>query len=435
METQTISGDNRLARIERGLDRELANNMPVSRSTGGTMTIAPQSMGELMEFSKLMSLSSFCIRPSFRGNPGACLAVSLLAFRCGGDPWAFANKAYIVKNQKGEETISYESQLIHAIVTTSKVLQRRLRAEYSGEGPQRRCKITGWLKGEDQPFEYLTPTVAEIKVRNSPLWEADRDQQLFYYATRAWARRHVPEILLGIYAPEEMGDVIDMESEPEPQPGDFQAEPEPEPERFEVVALDSERHEFGTPEAAIDALRTVLNAARRGGRKMLEAAAENNERLLESLGEAGAALLAEFAPEETQTRETPPPPPAAPDPEKPPPAPPEATADEMLRDPAEGRRIVPPEEPPLSGEVDQAPDESERVSRAIQLPVTRGKPDYSMFVRALLIPKVKQQTSSNDLAYLLGDNAEAIEAARGLLAARDVAELDEAIEAAWSRLR
>lgn len=504
-QTQGAEAENRLARIERGIDREVAGNLPISRSSAGTFTIAPQSMGELLEFSKLMSVSDFCVRPAFRGNPGACLAVALQAFRCGGDPFAWANKAYITKNKSGEEQISYEAQLVHAVVISSGVLQRRLRPVYEGAGSKRKCRIVGYIKGENEAFEYESPTVEEIAVKNSPLWVADRDQQLYYYATRAWARRFVPEILLGIYAPEEMGEVLDMTPEPEPQRGDYidhAAAPEPEPEMFEVVALDGEVFSFEAPQTALDALATVLAGARRGGAKMLEAARENNEALFAHLlrADAGPALMElmlEYVPASpppvasegtAAPRSSPPPqpeearsavsaaagapqatevpaPPAEPaEPEPAPSAPPAAAAaggpanDEENRFPGDlphggpgsdepvdwrqGPRGVEgptgaavPAEPAAPPPPTTAEPAGERVSMAIRPPLARGKPDWRTFVRALLIPKIRQQTTGDDLAWLLGDNAAHIESARSSVERGDMAELDQAIDAAWTRLR
>jgi hypothetical protein len=67
--------------------------------------------------------------------------------------------------------------------------------------------------------------------------------------------------------------------------------------------------------------------------------------------------------------------------------------------------------------------------------MSRGRPDYRTYVRGLLIPKVKQQTSSDDLAWLLSDNNEHIEQARSAVAKPDIDELDQAIEATFARLR
>ncbi len=246
--------------------------LAISRTAIGTFTVAPQNMGELIEFAKLMSMSGQCVRPAFRGNPGSCLAVALQAFRCGGDPFAWANKAYIVNDQ-----LSYEAQLIHSLVNSSSVLQRRLRPVYEGEGQSRRCRIVGWIKGETEPLEYESPTIGSITVKNSPLWKSDPDQQLFYFSSRAWARRHVPEILLGIYAPEELGEIVDV-TPGATSPGAL-AERLSKLERFETqhsaaaavpddkpfvfTDTDGEVHEFAEPHAARGAFADMLDDAGR----------------------------------------------------------------------------------------------------------------------------------------------------------------------------
>jgi hypothetical protein len=43
-------------------------------------------------------------------------------------------------------------------------------------------------------------------VKNSPLWKGDVDQQLFYYSVRAFARRHFPDVMMGIYTVDELID-------------------------------------------------------------------------------------------------------------------------------------------------------------------------------------------------------------------------------------
>lgn len=45
-----------------------------------------------------------------------------------------------------------------------------------------------------------------LQPKNSPLWKADPDQQHFYYSGRAMCRRHFPDVLLGVYARDEMED-------------------------------------------------------------------------------------------------------------------------------------------------------------------------------------------------------------------------------------
>ena len=56
-------------------------------------------------------------------------------------------------------------------------------------------------EGEEVPLE--SPEIGKIQPKNSPLWKTDPDQQLGYYTIRAWARRHRPDVLLGVYDREE----------------------------------------------------------------------------------------------------------------------------------------------------------------------------------------------------------------------------------------
>ena len=41
-------------------------------------------------------------------------------------------------------------------------------------------------------------------VRNSPLWAADPRQQIAYLATKRWARLYCPDVILGVYTPDEV---------------------------------------------------------------------------------------------------------------------------------------------------------------------------------------------------------------------------------------
>lgn len=251
--------------------------------TGGILNVVPANMQEAIEFARLMSKTHECVRQAFRDKPGACLAVALQAWRDGGDPFAYANHAYIVNNQ-----IAYEAKLINGIVNTKAPLARRLRTTYSGDGQSRRCKITGWLRGEDEPFEYESPPIKDIKVQNSPLWKNDPDQQLYYFSVRSWARRHVPEIMIGIYAPDEMGEVIDITPTHVVQEASGPAEREQVAELipWEVIDHTGEVHAFERADSAVEACRRMLIAAA-ADPATLAIVWENNAGFILSLGQDG----------------------------------------------------------------------------------------------------------------------------------------------------
>jgi hypothetical protein len=252
------------------------------------MNVVPQNMAEAIEFARVMSKGGDVIRPAFRDNPGACLAIALQAFRWAADPFAVANKAYLTRNKAGETQIAYEAQLVDAIVHTAGVLSKRLRLRYEGQGTSRKCIVTGWIRGEDEPFEYESPTVAEIAVKNSPLWTADRDQQLAYYSKRAWARRHVPEILLGIYTTDEIdGQIIDVTADRiDAHAASMQSVSPPPPASWGVVDHAGEVYEFRTAERAVEACRKILITAAAIDQGALATAWENNAPLLAALLEA-----------------------------------------------------------------------------------------------------------------------------------------------------
>lgn len=185
-----------LERIEQRIDRVTAGAIAVSDSVGG---VAFANMSEMLEFAKLLSLAGTAVPKHLRGNPGACLAVTIQALEWRMSPVAVANKSYEVNDR-----IAYEAQLIHAVVEARAPLKQRLRFRFSGDGDDLQCTVIGHFKSEADPVEYESPTIGEIKVKNSPLWKSDPRQQLTFYSVRAWARRFCPDVLLGIYAEDEL---------------------------------------------------------------------------------------------------------------------------------------------------------------------------------------------------------------------------------------
>lgn len=178
----------------------ISGDVSMSGARGG---VRFENMLQVMEFAKLMAVADIGVPPHLRGNPGACMRVALQADEWGFSPFAVADKSYLVNNR-----MAYESQLIHAVVERRAPLEGRLRPTWSGEGPTRRCKITGVMIGERDPFVWEGPMFKDIKVKNSPEWAANPDKQLFYHASRDWARIFVPDVLLGVYSRDELeGDI------------------------------------------------------------------------------------------------------------------------------------------------------------------------------------------------------------------------------------
>lgn len=164
-----------------------------------------ENFAQLVDFAKSMMTSGFAVSKPLRGNLGACMRVIEQASRWGFSVWDLGSRCYVVN-----DILAYDSQTIHAIIEKFANLKQRLRPVYRGEGNERTCTVIGHFKGEVDPLEYTTPPIGEINPKNSPLWKSDPDQQLWYFATRRWARRYCPDVLLGAHAADEIEDAPPM---------------------------------------------------------------------------------------------------------------------------------------------------------------------------------------------------------------------------------
>lgn len=183
-------------RIAERTDLALAGSTQVSTAHGG---LAFKDMAQVMEFSKLMAVSQQAVPKHLRGQPGACLAVSLQALNWRMDPFAVANKSYAVNDR-----IAYEAQLIHAVIEQRAPIKGRIKGKISGDGVTRRWTLTAQPDDDPDPIVFEGVEFGKIKTKNSPLWQADPDQQLWYYTVRAMARRHFPDVIMGVYEKEEL---------------------------------------------------------------------------------------------------------------------------------------------------------------------------------------------------------------------------------------
>lgn len=164
--------------------------------------LSPKTLAEVMDFGQLMAKAGPMVGKAFRGQPGACVAITMQAMQWGMNPFAVSQKAYVTN-----DSIAYEAQLVTAVINAHAPVKERPQYSYAGEGTKRRCTITATLRGDSQPVIYTSPEVGAITTKNSPLWKTDVDQQLGYYSIRAWARKYCPEIIMGVYSVDEMADV------------------------------------------------------------------------------------------------------------------------------------------------------------------------------------------------------------------------------------
>ncbi|AMY87419.1 recombinase RecT [Salmonella enterica subsp. enterica serovar Anatum] len=191
----------------------MSNDIAITSQPGATVGTAaaifsPEGMDRLVRFATLMAGSKATVPQHLAGKPADCLAVTMQAAQWGMNPFAVAQKTHVVNG-----TLGYEAQLVNAVVSSSNLLSTRLNYRWDGDwskvngksdkSPSLTVTVSAVLKGEAEPRE-LTISMAQAGVRNSPLWEQDPRQQLAYLCVKRWARLHAPDVLLGVYTPDEL---------------------------------------------------------------------------------------------------------------------------------------------------------------------------------------------------------------------------------------
>lgn len=173
-----------------------------------------------------MMAKSSAIPQHLRDDHGACFNVVIQAMQWKMNPFAVAQKTHSIKGNVG-----YEAQLINAVVNAHAPVEAPLEFEFIGDwdkvigkfksetnaqgksynkstvdkeaekGVGVRAYAT--IKGEDKP-RVVELYMAQCPVRNSTNWANNPQQQLCYMATKTWARRYCPEVILGVYSADEM---------------------------------------------------------------------------------------------------------------------------------------------------------------------------------------------------------------------------------------
>lgn len=217
-------------------------NDTVSGNTGTAAAIfSPDSLDKLIRFAEIMASSKVTVPAHLAGKPADCLAVAMQAMQWRMDPFAVAQKTFTVNGVLG-----YEAQLVNAVITTMAPTRDRL--HYAWFGPwenvigrfteknsskgnkyiapdwtlqdEAGCGVRVWatMKNEQEP-RVLELMLSQAQVRNSTLWASDPRQQLAYLAVKRWARLHCPDVILGVYTPDELERPTPQERDITPLPG------------------------------------------------------------------------------------------------------------------------------------------------------------------------------------------------------------------------
>ncbi|WP_252180192.1 RecT family recombinase [Endozoicomonas sp. 4G] len=182
-------------------------------------------LDRLERFANLMASGRCTIPKELQDNPGDCLAVALQAMAWQMNPFQVAQKSFVIKGKLG-----YEAQLVNAVITRHAPIQGRLEFKFSagwdsilgrfrivsgqhGDYPVPNwnqdneiglwCEVSATMKGEAEPRTTRVEMV-QAYPRQSTQWATDPKQQLAYVTVKRWARLHCPDIILGIYTPDEL---------------------------------------------------------------------------------------------------------------------------------------------------------------------------------------------------------------------------------------
>lgn len=168
-----------------------------------SVLLDPSRFHQAVELAKVMAKAD-CMPAHLKGKPADCLRVVELAHRANQSPYAIADKTYFVGGK-----IAFEGQLCAALVNAHSSIEERLSYDYEGDEDKPatlKCVVSAKLKGEANPRTVRVTWIqgdAQSKGAKDK-WQSQPAQQLAYYGARVWARRHTPEILLGMYTVDEL---------------------------------------------------------------------------------------------------------------------------------------------------------------------------------------------------------------------------------------
>jgi hypothetical protein len=235
-------------------------------------SLVPTDAGSAFKLAEMMSTGKL-VPTHLQRSPGDCLMVIEQAMRWGMSPFAVAQCTSVIQGK-----LMFEGKLVAAAIQSCGILADRLNYEFTGEGDKRAIKVSATIKGEAKPREIVL-ALKDAKTSNG-MWTKQPDQQLVYAGTRVWGRRHAPEVMLGVYSPEEMepakdvfvGTTIEAET-PKPEPI---TPPDPPKERTWPMILTDIRAKAADCVSMQDAIDLgddleVVNSLAQAGPKMQEA--------------------------------------------------------------------------------------------------------------------------------------------------------------------
>jgi hypothetical protein len=164
-------------------------------TASGASALVPTNMGDAMKLADMMAKTGFLAKEL--QTPGGALFVMEQAMRWQMSPFAVAMETSFISGKP-----MFSGKIVAAAIVSSGAIAGRIHYDYTGSGEDRAITVSATLRGEQGP---RTVTVRLRDARtNNQMWNKQPDQQLAYHGARVWARRHAPEVMLGVWSEEEM---------------------------------------------------------------------------------------------------------------------------------------------------------------------------------------------------------------------------------------
>lgn len=210
-------------------DLSIKENLPtqsIGVMSAVNLILDASNFDAIEKLAHLMASGVSTVPNHLKGNPADCFAIIMQSLQWGMNPFAVAPKTF---NANG--IISYEAQLVNAVITSMAPTKDRLHYEWFGPwenvigkfttktnaqnktyitpawtlDDEKGCGVRVWatIKGESEP-RVLEILLSQARNRFSTLWAEDPRQQLAYLASKRWSRLHCPDVIMGVYTVDEL---------------------------------------------------------------------------------------------------------------------------------------------------------------------------------------------------------------------------------------
>jgi len=173
------------------------------------------SMGfELAQRAAKLLASSDLVPKQYQGNIPNCVIALNMAARVGADPLMVMQNLILIHGRP-----TWSSQFLIATVNTCGRFSA-LRYEFFGEEKtdERGCRAWAVEKETNEKLVGTDITIGIAKKegwfgKNGSKWQSIPQQMLMYRAGSWWCRAYAPELSMGLHTAEEVGDIIDIDSD------------------------------------------------------------------------------------------------------------------------------------------------------------------------------------------------------------------------------